>query len=195
MNLIEARWLAQWPSFRVAQDALFVSPAMVGHPGCFILVLFNLRNFNPFSRLILSESLSTVHWKRAEKIQTGTNLPSPTMSSYTPSVEDYRVAWITALPEELGAAVALLDKSYPKPQDLPEGDHNCYEYGRMFSYDVVIASLPSGVVGTNSVAGVASGLLRTFTNVKVGLMVGIAGGAPNLKNEIRLGDVVVRIMP
>lgn len=146
-----------------------------------MLAFFSPRNFDPSSQLILSESLSSVHGKRAKKVQTRANLPSPTMSSYTPSTGDYRVAWITALPEELGAAVALLDKSYPKPQDLPQEDENSYEYGRMFSYDVVIASLPSGVVGTNSVAGVASGLLRTFTNVKVGLMVGIAGGAPNLK--------------
>ena len=108
------------------------------------------------------------------------------------SIENYQVAWITALPEELGAATALLDETHSTPKNLPVEDENGYTYGCMFSYDVVIASLPAGVIGTNSVAGVANGILRTFPNVKVGLMVGVAGGAPSLKNDIGLGDVVVR---
>ncbi|KAL8366135.1 hypothetical protein RB595_004758 [Gaeumannomyces hyphopodioides] len=34
-------------------------------------------------------------------------------------------------------------------------------------------------------------MIRTFPNIRIGLMVGIGGGAPNRKHKIRLGDVVV----
>jgi nucleoside phosphorylase len=58
---------------------------------------------------------------------------------------------------------------------------------------VVIACLPAGVYGTNSAARVARDMLRTFTGLRFGLMVGIGGGIPNLEKglDIRLGDVVI----
>jgi nucleoside phosphorylase len=34
-------------------------------------------------------------------------------------------------------------------------------------------------------------MLNSFPNVRIGLMVGIGGGAPSLDHNIRLGDVVV----
>ncbi len=34
-------------------------------------------------------------------------------------------------------------------------------------------------------------MLRTFPNVRICLMVGIGGGAPSPKHDIRLGDIVV----
>lgn len=33
--------------------------------------------------------------------------------------------------------------------------------------------------------------MRSFLNIRVGLMVGIGGGAPSQKHDIRLGDIVV----
>jgi hypothetical protein len=58
---------------------------------------------------------------------------------------------------------------------------------------VVIACLPAGVYATNSAARVARDMLRTFTGLRFGLMVGIGGGIPNLQKglDIRLGDVVI----
>jgi nucleoside phosphorylase len=38
---------------------------------------------------------------------------------------------------------------------------------------------------------VATDMLRSFTSIRFGLMVGIGGGAPSPKHDIRLGDVVV----
>lgn len=38
---------------------------------------------------------------------------------------------------------------------------------------------------------VARDMLRSFPNVRIGLMVGIGGGAPSPRHDIRLGDVVV----
>jgi len=56
-----------------------------------------------------------------------------------------------------------------------------------------MACLPAGVDGNNAAAPVATNMLRTFTGLRFGLMVGIGGGIPNLDNrvDIRLGDVVV----
>jgi hypothetical protein len=34
-------------------------------------------------------------------------------------------------------------------------------------------------------------MLHSFPNIRIGLMVGIGGGAPSQKHDIRLGDVVV----
>lgn len=109
------------------------------------------------------------------------------------SVEDYQVGWVCALPKEMAAARAMLDEEYgPIPsQDIQ--DHNNYILGRIHNHNVVIACLPAGVDGNNAAATVAVNMLRTFTSLRFGLMVGIGGGIPNLNKgvDIRLGDVVV----
>jgi nucleoside phosphorylase len=103
---------------------------------------------------------------------------------------DYTVAWVCALPLEMAAAKAMLDETHP---NLPtsSNDQNTYVLGRIHDHNVVIACLPSGVYGTTSAATVASQMLSTFQSTRFGLMVGIGGGAPTKKIDIRLGDVVV----
>ncbi|GLA56089.1 hypothetical protein AnigIFM63604_004385 [Aspergillus niger] len=105
---------------------------------------------------------------------------------------DYTVAWICALPLELAAAKAMLDDVHP-PLPQPESDHNVYTLGRVGSHNVVVACLPGGVYGTISAAGVVSHMVSTFPTLRsgFGLMVGIGGGVPSPRNDIRLGDVVV----
>lgn len=103
---------------------------------------------------------------------------------------DYTVAWICALPTELAAAIAMLDERHSGlPQD--PRDHNNYCLGRIGVHNVAIACLPAGATGTTSAAIVASHILSTFTSIRIGLMVGVGGGAPNVRNDIRLGDVVI----
>jgi nucleoside phosphorylase len=63
----------------------------------------------------------------------------------------------------------------------------------MAGHNVVIASLPYGEHGTASAARVASDMLSSFPNIRMGLLVGIAGGAPSPKNDIRLGDIVIGV--
>ncbi|KZL84321.1 pfs domain-containing protein, partial [Colletotrichum incanum] len=63
--------------------------------------------------------------------------------------------------------------------------------GKIGSHKVVVAGLPDGEYGTTSAAVVARDMLYSFPNVRIGLMVGIGGGAPGEKHDIRLGDVVV----
>lgn len=61
----------------------------------------------------------------------------------------------------------------------------------MGQHNVVIAVLPKGEYGTTTAATVARNMVHSFPNVRIGLMVGIAGGAPSENHDIRLGDVVV----
>lgn len=102
----------------------------------------------------------------------------------------YTVALICPLEVELSAARFMLDEEHER---LPRKKHdiNSYILGRLSGHNVVIASLPEGSQGTVSAATVATNLTRTFPSIELRLLVGIGGGVPSEKNDIRLGDVVV----
>ena len=74
---------------------------------------------------------------------------------------------------------------------VPWNPDNIYTVGRIGRHKVVIAVLPDGEYGTSSAGNVARDMLHSFPNVRIGLMVGIGGGAPSSKHDIRLGDIVV----
>ncbi|KAL6833522.1 putative wd40 protein [Trichoderma sp. SZMC 28015] len=103
----------------------------------------------------------------------------------------YTVGWICALTEEFVAARAFLDEKHERLKDHDPKDSNSYALGKMSNHNIVIACLPLGGYGTVSAAGVAINMVRSFPNIRIGLMVGIGGGAPSEKHDIRLGDVVV----
>ncbi|KAK6499967.1 hypothetical protein TWF481_010324 [Arthrobotrys musiformis] len=107
------------------------------------------------------------------------------------SYNEYSIGWVCALPKEQTAAIAMLDERHQNFQRPPQSnDDNSYALGSIGVHNIVIACLPKGKIGIASAAGVALHMIRTFPNVKIGLMVGIGGGIPN-KGKIRLGDVVV----
>ncbi|RDW58650.1 hypothetical protein BP6252_13126 [Coleophoma cylindrospora] len=104
---------------------------------------------------------------------------------------DYTVGWICALQKELTAARCMLDELHDEGNPLPqaEADKNIYLRGRIHGHNVVIAR--SGA-GTTSATVAAIHMLHTYPNIRFGLLVGIAGGAPRGKdNDIRLGDIVI----
>ncbi|KAH8593137.1 nucleoside phosphorylase domain-containing protein [Bisporella sp. PMI_857] len=104
---------------------------------------------------------------------------------------DYTVGWICAISTEYVAARAFLDKEHERPEYVSPHDNNDYTLGRVGKHNVVIAVLPDGEYGTASAAIVARDMLHSFPNVRIGLMVGIGGGAPTRQHDIRLGDIVV----
>lgn len=110
-----------------------------------------------------------------------------------PRPEDYTVGWISAIQIESVAAGVFLDEEHGSLESQPPTDSNNYRFGKIAGHNVVIAILPLGIYGKASAASVASHMVRTFPNVRIGLMVGIGGGAPSSKNDIRLGDVVVGV--
>ncbi|KAJ5688210.1 hypothetical protein N7536_010829 [Penicillium majusculum] len=73
----------------------------------------------------------------------------------------------------------------------PPTDQNTYILGNIEEHNIVIACLPSGAYGTISAATVAMQLLSSFHSIRFGLMVGIGGGVPSSKADIRLGEIVV----
>jgi nucleoside phosphorylase len=104
---------------------------------------------------------------------------------------NYTVGWICALGVEYVAAQEFLDEEHDKPSFVSPNDANDYTLGRISVHNVVIAVLPDGDYGTASAANVATNMLHTFPNIRIGLMVGIGGGVPSENHDIRLGDVVV----
>ncbi|TIA61571.1 purine and uridine phosphorylase [Aureobasidium pullulans] len=112
------------------------------------------------------------------------------------TLESYQVGWICALSVEAELAELMLDKIHDSIP-LPARDENIYTLGQIDvngqggSHNVVIARLPAAETGTAAAATVAKDMLRTFTNLKFGLMVGIAGGIWSPEVDVRLGDVVV----
>ena len=105
--------------------------------------------------------------------------------------ERYTVGWICAIHTEYVAAQAFLDDKHDRPQHVSPRDNNDYTLGSVGKHNVVIAVLPDGEYGTASAASVARDMLHSFPNVRIGLMVGIGGGEPSSKHDIRLGDIVV----
>jgi len=107
------------------------------------------------------------------------------------SPNDYTVGWISAVVTEAVAAQSLLDENHGPPEYVALGDNNSYTLGKVGKHRVVIAMLPDGEYGITAAANVARDMLRTFCNIRIGLMVGIGGGAPSKRHDIRLGDIVV----
>ncbi|KAJ3486515.1 hypothetical protein NLG97_g6599 [Lecanicillium saksenae] len=107
------------------------------------------------------------------------------------SNEEYTVGWICALTTESVAAQVFLDQKHAPPLYIATHDNNDYTLGRIGRHNVAIAVLPGGEYGTASAASVARDMLHTFPNIRLGLMVGIGGGAPSARHDVRLGDVVV----
>jgi nucleoside phosphorylase len=105
--------------------------------------------------------------------------------------EDYTVGWICAILEEAVAAQSILDAKHEGPEPVSKNDDNNYVLGKVGKHNVAIAVLPEGEYGLSSATSVARNMLHSFPNIRIGLMVGIAGGAPSQKHDIRLGDVVV----
>lgn len=102
----------------------------------------------------------------------------------------YTVGIICPLPKELMAVRALFDYRHPKLATI-SGDSNHYALGIMEGHWVVATCLPSGEYGTNAAASVASSMICNFPSIRFCLLVGIGGGVPSEKRDVRLGDVVV----
>jgi nucleoside phosphorylase len=104
---------------------------------------------------------------------------------------DYTIGWICAIVTEYAAAQEFLDEEHEAPDFVSPSDTNHYTLGRIGEHNVVIAVLPDGEYGTAAAAMVATNMQNSFPNVRIGLLVGIGGGVPSERHDVRLGDVVV----
>lgn len=62
---------------------------------------------------------------------------------------------------------------------MSPNDNNIYTLGSVGKHKVVIGVLPDGEYGIATAASVARDILHSFPNIRIGLMVGIGGGAPS----------------
>ncbi|BAE55706.1 unnamed protein product [Aspergillus oryzae RIB40] len=105
------------------------------------------------------------------------------------SHHSYTVGWICAVEPEHVAATVFLDEEHEGLDSLSSKDNNTYTLGRIGGHNVVIAVMPNDY-GTTSASLAARDMLHSFSNIRTCVMVGIGGGAPSPKHDIRLGDVV-----
>ncbi|KAI1420128.1 nucleoside phosphorylase domain-containing protein [Xylaria sp. FL1777] len=102
---------------------------------------------------------------------------------------DYTVAILCALDLERNVVRRMLDEEHRRLQTEP-GDSNSYTLGELQGHNVVLTCLPSQQ-GKGAAAIVAANMSRSFPSIKWRLFVGIGGGVPSDKHDIRLGDVVI----
>ncbi|KAH8590405.1 nucleoside phosphorylase domain-containing protein [Bisporella sp. PMI_857] len=102
----------------------------------------------------------------------------------------YTVGIIYIKPLEMNAITVMLDEGH-EPILLHFEDDNEYILGKIGNHNVAIAGPPRGAQGKVAIADVVSRIRLTFRNIRVGLLVGIGGGVPYPKHDVRLGDVVV----
>jgi hypothetical protein len=132
------------------------------------------------------------------KLSYGNSEPRGSIEKRKLAYDAYTVGWICVLRSELNASRALLDEEHDR---LPpaNNDDNSYLLGRMGEHNIVIAFPGSGTYGMSAASQTATNMVRTFRNIRFGLMVGVGGGAPKHPDpndplrDIRLGDVIVSI--
>lgn len=108
-----------------------------------------------------------------------------------PNSGDYTVGWVCAISTEYVAARVCLDEIHEFPEWISPVDTNDYTLGKIGIHNVVVAALAPGEYGSASIANLVASILRSFPNIRFVLSVGIGGGAPSDKHDIRLGDIVV----
>ncbi|KAL9080199.1 MAG: hypothetical protein Q9157_000982 [Trypethelium eluteriae] len=106
---------------------------------------------------------------------------------------DFEIAIICVLKVESDAILTIFDEIWEEAGSYGKamGDPNAYTTGRIGSQNVVLAFPPG--IGKSVAASAAASLRSSFTGIKLGLLVGICGGAPLSTDgtEILLGDVII----
>jgi nucleoside phosphorylase len=135
-------------------------------------------------RIVITK-MALVHYQHPRESSTTTKVELTQLQR-----KDYTVGWVCALSIEFAAAQRLLDTEHTPFPRGPNEPTFPYKVGCIGSHNVVIACLPAGRPGTTSALSVALQMRSVFTSIQYGLMVGIGGGVPGPKNNLRLGDVV-----
>jgi nucleoside phosphorylase len=103
--------------------------------------------------------------------------------------EEFLLAVICPLEVEALAMIRQLDEDKDYGEEFSK-DCN-FTLGGIGEHNIVITSLPAGRQGNTSAAIAAQQTKAKFPRITYILLVGIAGGVPSDKNDIRLGDVVI----
>jgi nucleoside phosphorylase len=111
------------------------------------------------------------------------------------SRRNFEIVLICALPLEADAVEAVFDHHWDDdggpPFDKFSGDPNTYSTGTIGRHNVVLAHMPG--MGKANAAFVAANCRASFPNIRLAIIVGICGCAPQTPDgeEIVLGDVII----
>lgn len=83
----------------------------------------------------------------------------------------------------MNAVIAILDERHRPFRGEDKLDNNHYVLGQIREHSVVIACLPAGVYNTEFAGRVARDMLKAFTGLRFGLVVGVGSGIPNPKKK------------
>ncbi|KAL5355607.1 nucleoside phosphorylase domain-containing protein [Aspergillus floccosus] len=119
------------------------------------------------------------------------NATSPTVPSAPPPHTEFMIGWICVLQVEYRAAVCILDERYEGSLIRAQGDRNHYVLGRVGAHNIAINLPAAAMYGQTHAYKIASDMKSTFPQLRCVLLVGIGGGVPCPKRDIRLGDVVL----
>ncbi|KAK8029005.1 hypothetical protein PG991_006061 [Apiospora marii] len=111
---------------------------------------------------------------------------------------DYHVAWIAPVSDlELLPSRLMLDEEHEAPGYDTSYDDNVYMCGTMKGHNVVIVTCPQGLTGNVNAGRVAGPMLKTFSGLRMVLLVGVGSGIPRAypsadpTEDVHVGDVVV----
>ena len=115
------------------------------------------------------------------------------------SRNDFTIAVICALRIESDAVCAMFDEDWedgPK-YEIVENDTNAYTVGKIGVHNVVLAHMPG--IGKANAATMTGKLHISFPQIKLGLVVGICGGMPFIREydrdprdiDVFLGDIII----
>ncbi|KAL5867624.1 hypothetical protein ACKVWM_011595 [Pyricularia oryzae] len=111
---------------------------------------------------------------------------------------DYHVAWIAPVSNlELLPSRLMLDEEHDAPDYDTAYDDNVYTCGALAGHNVVIATCAPGMTGNVNAGRVTGSMFKTFSSIRMAVLVGIGGGVPRAQpsddptEDVHLGDVVV----
>ncbi|KAL5886639.1 hypothetical protein ACKVWH_001964 [Pyricularia oryzae] len=111
---------------------------------------------------------------------------------------DYHVAWIAPVSSlELLPSLLMLDEEHDAPDYDTAYDDNIYTCGALAGHNVVIATCAPGMTGNVNAGRVTGSMFKTFSSIRMAVLVGIGGGVPRAERSddptenVHLGDVVV----
>ncbi|RFU72420.1 pfs domain-containing [Trichoderma arundinaceum] len=110
------------------------------------------------------------------------------------SLKEYTIGWICTREDEFVAAQAIIEEQHDTPGPVAFYDSSRYAFGRIGKHNVVVACLAEGRDRAISEMAVLRNMQYRFS-VRFILMVGVGGGAPSQENDIRLGDIMVGMLP
>lgn len=143
-----------------------------------------------------SELINEIYYKSLISRKKQSETLKELHQSYAMKTKDEKtIGIITALPKEFTAMRLMINDEIDPPKIV--GDPNDYKMGYIKTHrgeNVKIIIALAKELGTNQAANVTTNLIISYPEINQIIMMGIAGGIPNIEkpeDHVRVGDIVV----